>query len=168
MCGAQPGPAESGFGRSRPHANREDDLPGGIAVDEEKRRAQPLPRVRDSRWDGLRYGSPADAVVHKLLSPHLSDIAAVFFEAGYPRVLRRRVVHGRNGLLGAVRHERPRPGAEESLGDICGNGHSRRMHALGIDTMGQLALYPNPDHLFKEFGKDAELLLDHIRSIEVL
>ncbi len=42
------------------------------------------------------------------------------------------------------------------------------MHALGIDTMGQLALYPNPDHLFKEFGKDAELLLDHIRSIEAL
>lgn len=61
-----------------------------------------------------------------------------------------------------------RPGAEDSLGDICGNGHSRRMHALGIDTMGQLALYPNPDHLFKEFGKDAELLLDHIRSIEAL
>ncbi|MGI6536306.1 MAG: hypothetical protein ACOX12_07865 [Eggerthellaceae bacterium] len=27
--------------------------------------------------------------------------------------------------------------------------------------MGQLALYPNPDRLFKEFGKDAELLLDH-------
>lgn len=42
-----------------------------------------------------------------------------------------------------------------------GPGIARRLHGLGIDTMGQLALYPNPDRLFKEFGKDAELLLDH-------
>lgn len=42
-----------------------------------------------------------------------------------------------------------------------GPGTARRLHGLGIDTMGQLALYPNTNRIFDEFGKDAEILLDH-------
>jgi hypothetical protein len=121
------GPAEGGPGRSRSHANREDNLPGGIAVAEGEGRAQPLPRVRDPRRDGLRHGSPADAAVYRLFRPHLPDIAAVFLKAGHPRVFHRRVFHGCDGLFGAVRHERPRPGVENPLGDTCGNGHPRHM-----------------------------------------
>ena len=47
-----------------------------------------------------------------------------------------------------------------------GPGTARRLHGLGIDTMGQLALYPSADRIFEEFGKDAEILLDHAWGIE--
>lgn len=42
-----------------------------------------------------------------------------------------------------------------------GPGTARRLKRLGIETMGQIALYPNPERLFKELGIDAEILIDH-------
>ena len=41
-----------------------------------------------------------------------------------------------------------------------GAGTARRLAELGIHTMGQLALYPQ-DPLFRVFGVDAEILIDH-------
>ena len=42
-----------------------------------------------------------------------------------------------------------------------GPGIARRLKRLGIETMGQLALYPDPARLYKEMGIDAEVLIDH-------
>lgn len=42
-----------------------------------------------------------------------------------------------------------------------GTGTARRLHNLGITTMGQLAAYPDVDMLYKVFGVDAEILIDH-------
>ena len=47
-----------------------------------------------------------------------------------------------------------------------GRGTERRLHALGIRTMGQLALYPHPEKLYDEFGIDAEILIDHAWGYE--
>ncbi|ACV21298.1 DNA polymerase IV [Slackia heliotrinireducens] len=47
-----------------------------------------------------------------------------------------------------------------------GHGTARRLKELGIETMGQLALYPYPEKLFKQFGIDAEILIDHAWGIE--
>lgn len=47
-----------------------------------------------------------------------------------------------------------------------GPGTERRLHALGISCMGQLALYPDTDKLYKVFGVDAEILIDHAWGIE--
>ena len=47
-----------------------------------------------------------------------------------------------------------------------GRGTERRLHALGIHTMGELALYPNPGRLYDEFGIDAEILIDHAWGYE--
>ena len=47
-----------------------------------------------------------------------------------------------------------------------GAGTARRLHDLGIDTMGQLALYPDRDRLYNIFGVDAEILIDHAWGIE--
>ena len=47
-----------------------------------------------------------------------------------------------------------------------GRGTQRRLHALGIHTMGQLALYPHPEKLYDEFGIDAEILIDHAWGYE--
>ncbi|MBR0404654.1 MAG: DNA repair protein [Eggerthellaceae bacterium] len=49
-----------------------------------------------------------------------------------------------------------------------GRGTERRLHALGIHTMGELALYPNADRLYDEFGIDAEILIDHAWGYEPL
>ena len=46
-----------------------------------------------------------------------------------------------------------------------GPGISRRLLTLGIQTMGQLAMAPQ-EPLYKEFGIDAELLIDHAWGIE--
>lgn len=49
-----------------------------------------------------------------------------------------------------------------------GNGTARRLERNGIYTMGDLArasLY-NEDYLYKQFGMDAELLIDHAWGIE--
>lgn len=44
-----------------------------------------------------------------------------------------------------------------------GPGYNRRLHKLGIHTMGELARYSltGSDKLYKEFGINAELLIDH-------
>ena len=47
-----------------------------------------------------------------------------------------------------------------------GRGTERRLHALGIRTMGELALYPSPEKLYGEFGIDAEILIDHAWGYE--
>ena len=47
-----------------------------------------------------------------------------------------------------------------------GRGIERRLHALGIHTMGELALYPRPERLYDEFGIDAEILIDHAWGYE--
>lgn len=46
-----------------------------------------------------------------------------------------------------------------------GPGISSRLAAMGIHTMGQLAKAPT-EPLFREFGKDAEILIDHAWGIE--
>ncbi len=46
-----------------------------------------------------------------------------------------------------------------------GGGTARRLHEMGIDTMGQLALSPT-EPLYQEFGIDAEILIDHAWGIE--
>ncbi len=47
-----------------------------------------------------------------------------------------------------------------------GKGTERRLHDLGIRTMGQLALYPHPEKLYDVFGIDAEILIDHAWGYE--
>ena len=47
-----------------------------------------------------------------------------------------------------------------------GRGIERRLHALGIHTMGELALFPHPEKLYDEFGIDAEILIDHAWGYE--
>ena len=47
-----------------------------------------------------------------------------------------------------------------------GRGTERRLHTLGIHTMGELALYPQPERLYDEFGIDAEILIDHAWGYE--
>ena len=47
-----------------------------------------------------------------------------------------------------------------------GRGTERRLHKLGIRTMGELALYPYPERLYDEFGIDAEILIDHAWGYE--
>ena len=47
-----------------------------------------------------------------------------------------------------------------------GCGTERRLHKLGIHTMGELALYPHPEKLYDEFGIDAEMLIDHAWGYE--
>lgn len=47
-----------------------------------------------------------------------------------------------------------------------GRGTERRLHALGIHNMGQLALYPHPERLYDVFGIDAEILIDHAWGYE--
>ena len=47
-----------------------------------------------------------------------------------------------------------------------GKGTERRLHELGIRTMGQLALYPRPEKLYDVFGIDAEILIDHAWGYE--
>ena len=47
-----------------------------------------------------------------------------------------------------------------------GRGTARRLEALGIRTMGELALYPHPERLYDEFGIDAEILIDHAWGYE--
>ena len=47
-----------------------------------------------------------------------------------------------------------------------GRGTARRLHELGIRTMGELALYPRPERLYDEFGIDAEILIDHAWGYE--
>jgi len=42
-----------------------------------------------------------------------------------------------------------------------GRGTARRLASLGIETMGQLALYPKPEKLYQLLGIDAEILIDH-------
>lgn len=42
-----------------------------------------------------------------------------------------------------------------------GPGTARRLKKLGLETMGQVALYANPERLYKELGIDAEILIDH-------
>lgn len=42
-----------------------------------------------------------------------------------------------------------------------GRGTARRLKSLGIETMGQIALYPHPERLFQMMGIDAEILIDH-------
>ncbi len=46
-----------------------------------------------------------------------------------------------------------------------GPGIARRLSGMGIETMGQLALAPT-EPIFKEFGVDAEILLDHAWGLE--
>ena len=46
-----------------------------------------------------------------------------------------------------------------------GPGIARRLAGMGIHTMGQLALAP-AEPIFKEFGVDAEILLDHAWGVE--
>ncbi|MBQ9002009.1 MAG: DNA repair protein [Eggerthellaceae bacterium] len=47
-----------------------------------------------------------------------------------------------------------------------GRGTERRLHELGIHTMGELALYPDLERLYDVFGIDAEILIDHAWGIE--
>ena len=47
-----------------------------------------------------------------------------------------------------------------------GKGTERRLHALGIRTMGELAVYPYQEKLYDAFGIDAEILIDHAWGIE--
>jgi len=47
-----------------------------------------------------------------------------------------------------------------------GRGTERRLHSLGINTMGELALYPNLEKLYDVFGIDAEILIDHAWGVE--
>jgi DNA polymerase V len=47
-----------------------------------------------------------------------------------------------------------------------GRGTERRLHELGIRTMGELALYPDLEVLYKVFGIDAEILFDHAWGLE--
>ncbi len=47
-----------------------------------------------------------------------------------------------------------------------GRGTERRLHELGIRTMGELALYPDLDKLYDVFGIDAEILIDHAWGYE--
>ena len=47
-----------------------------------------------------------------------------------------------------------------------GKGTERRLHELGINTMGELALYPFPEKLYDVFGIDAEILIDHAWGVE--
>ena len=47
-----------------------------------------------------------------------------------------------------------------------GKGTERRLHKLGIRTMADLALYPNLERLYDEFGIDAEILIDHAWGYE--
>ena len=47
-----------------------------------------------------------------------------------------------------------------------GPGTARRLAALGIHTMGQLAVYPDMERLYSEFGIDAEILIDHAWGYE--
>ena len=42
-----------------------------------------------------------------------------------------------------------------------GPGTARLLKKLGLETMGQVALYANPERLYKELGIDAEILIDH-------
>lgn len=42
----------------------------------------------------------------------------------------------------------------------------KRLAKLGIETMGQLALFPYPEKLYAEFGIDAEIMIDHAWGIE--
>ena len=49
-----------------------------------------------------------------------------------------------------------------------GRGTERRLNALGIHTMGELALYPDTERLYDEFGIDAEILIDHAWGYEPL
>ena len=58
--------------------------------------------------------------------------------------------------------------AHEPITDFwrIGRGTARRLAKLGIRTMGQLALYPDLDKLYDEFGIDAEILIDHAWGYE--
>jgi DNA polymerase V len=47
-----------------------------------------------------------------------------------------------------------------------GPGTARRLHELGIHTMGELALCPDQELLYQTFGVDAEILIDHAWGIE--
>ena len=47
-----------------------------------------------------------------------------------------------------------------------GRGTERRLHNLGIHTMGELALYPDYERLYDVFGIDAEILIDHAWGVE--
>ena len=47
-----------------------------------------------------------------------------------------------------------------------GRGTERRLHELGIHTMGELALYPDLERLYDVFGIDAEILIDHAWGVE--
>lgn len=46
-----------------------------------------------------------------------------------------------------------------------GPGIARRLAGMGIRTMGQVALSPE-EPLYREFGKDAEILIDHAWGVE--
>lgn len=49
-----------------------------------------------------------------------------------------------------------------------GNGYARRLQSVGIETMGEIALYSiqNEDLFYSMFGKNAELLIDHAWGYE--
>ncbi len=47
-----------------------------------------------------------------------------------------------------------------------GRRTAARLETYGIETLGQLALYPYPEKLYEEFGIDAEILIDHAWGIE--
>lgn len=47
-----------------------------------------------------------------------------------------------------------------------GSRTQERLQNMGIETMGQLALFPYPEKLYAEFGIDAEILIDHAWGIE--
>lgn len=47
-----------------------------------------------------------------------------------------------------------------------GHGTARRLAGLGIETMGQLALYPSPEKIYRLVGIDAEILIDHAWGVE--
>ncbi len=51
-----------------------------------------------------------------------------------------------------------------------GHGYARKLHSLGLDTMGDIASYSTleygRDYLYKLFGINAELLIDHAWGIE--
>ena len=42
-----------------------------------------------------------------------------------------------------------------------GKGIQKRLEKMGIHTMGELALYPDYEALYDEFGIDAEIIIDH-------
>lgn len=46
-----------------------------------------------------------------------------------------------------------------------GSGTAERLARMGIHTMGQLAMYPE-EPLYREFGVDAEILIDHAWGVE--